>query len=240
MDVNQLCVSVGGWVCALLTCCYLLSYFCYSLELSKTLLTFSTCCVQTWHTCVNCLWFSLCCAIQQCHGLGTSNGSVDGKRYFECEERCGVFAAVNQISLRDQFQNHRHRLSDECPDIYHSVGAPSPKDISDPASLPLPPLENGERVVWISDTGPELGSVRWIGILPDSRIPEYTIGVEFVSTMFLMLIFCSGTNVKLSCLHCQEWCPACKNTDPAAFRNFHRYFLAWLPLYIWQYTPCPN
>lgn len=92
--------------------------------------------------------------------------------------------AVNQILLRDQHQNHRRQLSDECLEIYHSVGTPSPKDIPDPAALPWPPLDNGERVVWISDTGPELGTVRWIGILPDSRVMEYTIGVEFVSTAF--------------------------------------------------------
>jgi len=78
-------------------------------------------------------------------------------------------------------QNHRHHLSDEHPELYHSVGPPSPREIGDQSSLPRPPLENGERIVWISDTGPELGTVRWIGILPDSRIMEYTIGVEFVS-----------------------------------------------------------
>ena len=93
-----------------------------------------------------------------------------------------MFVAVNQISLYDQLQNHRHQSSDEHAHLSHSV--PSSKD-GDPASLPRPPLENGERVVWISDTGPELGTVRWIGILPDSRIMEYTIGVEFVSTMFV-------------------------------------------------------
>jgi len=66
--------------------------------------------------------------------------------------------------------------------LSHSVGVPASKKISDLPSLPRPPLEISERVVWISDTGPELGTVRWIGILPDSRIMEYTIGVEFVST----------------------------------------------------------
>jgi hypothetical protein len=49
------------------------------------------------------------------------------------------------------------------------------------SSIPKPPLEIGERVVWISDYAPELGTVRWIGILPDSKLKEYTIGVEFVS-----------------------------------------------------------
>ena len=44
-----------------------------------------------------------------------------------------------------------------------------------------PPLSMDERVVWISDSGPELGVVRWIGILPDVKVKEYTIGVEFVS-----------------------------------------------------------
>ena len=48
-------------------------------------------------------------------------------------------------------------------------------------SLARLPLELGERIVWISDDGPELGTVRWIGILPDAKVKEYMIGVEFVS-----------------------------------------------------------
>jgi len=88
---------------------------------------------------------------------------------------------VNQISVFNQLQNHRRQLSDEHAQLPHSVSIPSSKNVSDLPSLPRPPLDIGERVVWISDTGPELGTVRWIGILPDSRIMEYTIGVEFVS-----------------------------------------------------------
>lgn len=128
---------------------------------------------------------------------------------------------MNQISLCDQFQNHRRQLSDECPEIYHVVGAPSTKDISDPAALPWPPLENGERVVWISDTGPELGTVRWIGILPDSRVREYTIGVEFVSTAVLMLNFCTATCAELSCLYGKEGHLTCKSTAALVLKDFH-------------------
>lgn len=42
------------------------------------------------------------------------------------------------------------------------------------------PLEPDERVVWLSDRGPEFGIVRWIGRLPDLE-DEVTVGVEFVS-----------------------------------------------------------
>ena len=38
----------------------------------------------------------------------------------------------------------------------------------------------GDRVVWLSDGGPEFGFVRWVGHNPDSR-DDYIAGVEFVS-----------------------------------------------------------
>jgi hypothetical protein len=61
--------------------------------------------------------------------------------------------------------------------------SPSPDDVTLSPSVPRPQLDIGDRVVWISDYGPELGTVRWIGILPDNKIKEYTIGVEFVSML---------------------------------------------------------
>ena len=54
--------------------------------------------------------------------------------------------------------------------------------------LPLPEIDLGDRVVWLSDQGPELGTVKWIGILPDARIREYNIGVEFVHIMSFLLL----------------------------------------------------
>jgi hypothetical protein len=49
-----------------------------------------------------------------------------------------------------------------------------------------------ERVVWLGDTGPEFGSVRWIGTLPD-KPDEVLVGVEFVSRFFF-------SNCKVYCL----------------------------------------
>lgn len=41
-----------------------------------------------------------------------------------------------------------------------------------------PSLTMGERIVWISDNGPEYGNVRWLGKLPDLG-KEWMAGVEF-------------------------------------------------------------
>ena len=46
------------------------------------------------------------------------------------------------------------------------------------ANLVVPLVEN-DRVVWLSDYGPEYGIVRWVGNLPDT--PEVIAGIEFVS-----------------------------------------------------------
>ena len=58
-----------------------------------------------------------------------------------------------------------------------------------PPPEPPDPVKNcrlkvGDRIVWMSDTGPEYGHVKWIGHLPDSRsFEDVTVGVEFVSSV---------------------------------------------------------
>ena len=79
--------------------------------------------------------------------------------------------AANRIRIctsPDVFQEH----------IYDNAYVPDEPDYQTPA---VPPLQYGERVVWMSDHGPEYGTVMWIGILPDSRDRDWTVGVEFVS-----------------------------------------------------------
>ncbi len=48
---------------------------------------------------------------------------------------------------------------------------------SNPKSL----LKVSNRVVWLSDYGPEYGIVRWIGQLPDDAQGDLIAGIEFVS-----------------------------------------------------------
>lgn len=43
-----------------------------------------------------------------------------------------------------------------------------------------PPLRLNDKVVWISDTGPEYGIVKWLGKLPDVG-KDWMVGLEFVS-----------------------------------------------------------
>lgn len=52
---------------------------------------------------------------------------------------------------------------------------------------PPPPLQIGDRVVWISDSGPEYGEVKWLGKLLDVGT-EWMVGVEFVSLSELFAI----------------------------------------------------
>jgi hypothetical protein len=43
------------------------------------------------------------------------------------------------------------------------------------------PLKVGDRVVWILDTQPEQGVVRWLGHLDGHTLNDLMAGVEFVS-----------------------------------------------------------
>jgi hypothetical protein len=45
-----------------------------------------------------------------------------------------------------------------------------------------PQVEVSDRVVWLSDTGPEYGVVRWIGHIPGKE--DFLAGIEFVSLNF--------------------------------------------------------
>ena len=47
-----------------------------------------------------------------------------------------------------------------------------------------------DRVVWLSDDGPEYGFVRWIGHVPGSD-DDYIAGVEFVSFFLPNLTTCA-------------------------------------------------
>lgn len=48
-----------------------------------------------------------------------------------------------------------------------------------------PTLSLGERVAWVKTMGPEFGTVRWIGRMPQIS-NDWTVGVEFVSIKYTL------------------------------------------------------
>ncbi|XP_067128573.1 ubiquitin carboxyl-terminal hydrolase CYLD isoform X2 [Centruroides vittatus] len=122
--------------------------------------------------------------------LGVCDGSIKGQRYFQCSGNSGVFVAINRLRLH--LCGYKHTSSSKLIDHLDSrlsspnSGAsgttskpqPIPLEAVCSAGTPPPPLKFGDRVVWISDTGPEYGEVRWLGKLPDVG-SDWMVGVEF-------------------------------------------------------------
>lgn len=109
------------------------------------------------------------------HGKGSSNGVFRRKKYFSCEEDCGLFVNIYRIRLVKERGLRTEQAQSPEEFGYEEHGT----------SLKLSmqygeyPLRIGERVVWMSDDGPEFGTVKWIGHLPDTRTSEATVGLEF-------------------------------------------------------------
>ena len=99
--------------------------------------------------------------LQPHKGKGHTDGVHKDQQLFQCGVDCGMFVAINRLR--------------QCPDsVAFEPNSP----------LPDAPVSVGERVVWISDKGPESGTVRWVGVLHDCKTGDLTVGVEFVSTHY--------------------------------------------------------
>ena len=116
-------------------------------------------------------------------GKGTSDGEFRKHKYFECQEDCAVFVSVDKLEeLHYPLLNH----SDSIDFSGQSASSSSEillreKSVADMVRTCA--LATNDRVVWMSDDGPEYGTVRWIGVLPDAAPPrdasQLTVGVEF-------------------------------------------------------------
>ena len=65
------------------------------------------------------------------------------------------------------------------------------------------PLSISDRVVWLGSLGTRLGTVRWLGELPELRAGT-TVGIELVRSMFVWLLCvctaCCGSFRWMQCL----------------------------------------
>jgi len=114
---------------------------------------------------------------------GTSDGVFRKHRYFECKRDCAVFVSVDKLEdLRSPALDHGDSsyFSDQ-PTVGSLSGRLLRRSVAE--MVQNCPLAVNDRVVWMSDNGPEYGTVRWIGVLPDAPPPrnehDLTVGVEF-------------------------------------------------------------
>jgi hypothetical protein len=65
--------------------------------------------------------------------------------------------------------------------LSNKTNEPNNPDLSKPQQEEniIPLLKIRDRIVWLSDYGPEYGIVKWIGHLPEAT--ELVAGIEFVS-----------------------------------------------------------
>ncbi|XP_064598934.1 ubiquitin carboxyl-terminal hydrolase CYLD-like isoform X2 [Liolophura sinensis] len=112
-------------------------------------------------------------------GEGTTDGKRGGVQLFECPADSGIFVTLNKIRRKNSAVTMATAGYGSAQGA--SLYPPTPPMQRSLKSAPIPEcsLKINDRVVWISDTGPEHGVVKWIGYLPDSRRKEITVGVEF-------------------------------------------------------------
>ncbi len=93
-----------------------------------------------------------------------------------------MFVTISRVRLCDdprQFLDYETPYAPE-PELQPAAAA---KSFNQKENVEEPPLNIGERIVWMSDYGPEHGVVKWVGFLHDTREREWTVGVEFVSIL---------------------------------------------------------
>ncbi|CAG5128883.1 unnamed protein product, partial [Candidula unifasciata] len=87
---------------------------------------------------------------------GASDGLFRRKRFFTTEQDCAVFVSLNKIrKSRDGWHKSTRSRVDENGESFYQQQE----------NVIQCNLRLGERVVWVSDDGPEKGTVEWIGRL---------------------------------------------------------------------------
>lgn len=97
-------------------------------------------------------------------------------RYFQCSPESALFVGLHRI------RQHKGPPPQRQSEV---LGAGASNMGSQYGKVNDYGLKIGDRIVWISDEGPEAGVVKWIGLLPDCRTQDdVTVGVEFVRFIF--------------------------------------------------------
>ncbi|GFR74984.1 ubiquitin carboxyl-terminal hydrolase CYLD [Elysia marginata] len=103
-------------------------------------------------------------------GKGTCDGKFRGIQYFKTSPDHAVFVALHKLRRsKDGWQAQTRMRADADGDNF----------LKATNAHGNAPVVVGERIVWMSDDGPEKGVVKWVGCLPGDISSNTTVGVEF-------------------------------------------------------------
>lgn len=147
---------------------------------------------------------------EQYRGRGTTDGTFRNERYFRCEDKCGLFVALDKLSM-DREGNTLEKPprggQSYAKAASHGTAANSrsyPQESGGPADNaqargqaitkrptvhddPLPRFNKGDRVVAFDRKGNRIyGTVRWVGKNETARKCTFLVGIETVSYSHLM------------------------------------------------------
>ena len=149
---------------------------------------------------------------EQYRGLGTTDGTFRDVRYFICEEKCGLFVALDKLSMDsdgnilEAAPHGGHSYSNAVShgtarsDRSYPQDSGHPTDNLRPRSQAVqrpnvrddqrPRFKKGDRVVAFNKKGHRIhGTVRWVGKNEKARICTFVVGIETVSSSHLL--YCS-------------------------------------------------
>jgi len=139
---------------------------------------------------------------EQYRGCGTTDGTFHNKRYFVCDDKCGLFVALDKLAMDREGnilekpprggQSYAKAISHGSGWSYSQDGGPPADNTRSRSQVLQRPVvqdnqdsrfKNGDRVVAFDKKGHRIhGTVRWAGKNETSRNYKFIVGIETVSS----------------------------------------------------------
>lgn len=142
---------------------------------------------------------------EQYRGCGTTDGTFHNQRYFVCDDKCGLFVALDKLAMGREgktLEKPPRGGQSYAKAASHGTAASSrsyPQESGGPADNTqvkqrpivhddrLPRFKKGDRVVAFDKMGHRIhGTVRWAGENEKLRNHYFIVGIETVSHGYLL------------------------------------------------------
>ena len=137
---------------------------------------------------------------------GTTDGIFQQKRYFTCNDGCGLFVSLDRIYPIDKMPLQSKTNPSECTEPTQrdgdkpTYGRATSKKVSDVDPAPASRFQIGQRVTFYNNKGTKhFGTVGWTGRETRARKFDYVvIGIKTVSNNFQLH---ANSKIATQCIH---------------------------------------